>query len=373
MATAYTPGLRVSPYTTIEKVRKLPLKGKVLVSVGEEVSPQTIVARTELPGDLETVRVNEILGIDPIETKETLKVSVGDQVGQGDLLAEVKSFFGLFTSSCRAPFDGAVEYFSEATGHMGIRKPPIPVDLYAYVSGTIKELIPEEGVIVECRGALIQGIFGVGGERQGIVRIATVTPHEPLTLSSFSGDLHDSILIGGSIVTATTLKEAASRGVRGVIVGGIDDLELEAFLGTKLGVAITGHEEIDLTLILTEGFGEIPMAERTFQLLKSLEGKEASINGATQVRAGALRPEVIIPLMEQKGEEIERAEIKGRLEIGALIRIIRHPYFGQLGRVVDLPLQPITIETGAKVRVLRARLEKGEEIIVPRANVELIE
>ena len=67
------------------------------------------------------------------------------------------------------------------------------------------------------------------------------------------------------------------------------------FFGYDLGVAITGSEEIGITLVITEGFGKIPMAQRTFELLKSRTGAKTSINGATQIRAGVVRPEIIIP------------------------------------------------------------------------------
>ena len=36
------------------------------------------------------------------------------------------------------------------------------------------------------------------------------------------------------------------------------------------------------------------------------------------------------------------------------------------------PAEPVTIESGATVRVLKAKLDSGEEVLVPRANVEII-
>ena len=38
------------------------------------------------------------------------------------------------------------------------------------------------------------------------------------------------------------------------------------------------------------------MAERTFELLASREGEDAAVNGATQIRAGVMRPEIVVPL-----------------------------------------------------------------------------
>ena len=52
---------------------------------------------------------------------------------------------------------------------------------------------------------------------------------------------------------------------------------ISKILGYSLGVAITGTENTT-TLILTEGFGEVNMAKRTFDLLKENELDEESIN-----------------------------------------------------------------------------------------------
>jgi hypothetical protein len=114
------------------------------------------------------------------------------------------------------------------------------------------------------------------------------------------------------------------------------------------------------------------MAQRTFDLLKSLEGREVSINGATQIRAGVIRPEIVAPI----GSILENKELpsKGQiLDLGSNIRIIREPYFGKLGTVVNLPHELVEVESGAVVRTLEAELNDGTRVRVPRANVEIIE
>ena len=65
MAHAYTPGLKVAAGTLIRRERRLPLKGEVLVSVGDEVKGDTIVARTELPGDVQPLNLAGLLGVAP--------------------------------------------------------------------------------------------------------------------------------------------------------------------------------------------------------------------------------------------------------------------------------------------------------------------
>ena len=115
------------------------------------------------------------------------------------------------------------------------------------------------------------------------MRVAVSGPDKPLQ----AGDIQDSdigkIVVGGSGVTADALTKATSVGVVGIVTGDVLDADLIKFLGYDIGVAITGQENIKFALVVTEGFGFLNMAQRTFELLKSLEGKTASINGATHL------------------------------------------------------------------------------------------
>lgn len=373
MGSAYTPGLKVSPYTLIQRLRRLPLKGDVLVEPGQSVTPDTIVARASLPGLMQSVKVAAQLGIDADEMPATLTVKEGDTVEKGQIMAATKAFFGMFKSEAKSPVSGVVETISAASGNVGVRQPPLPINLTAYLSGTVAETIEGEGVVVQTEGALIQGIFGVGGEQVGEIQMVSEQPEDDLTEEMITPALAGKIIIGGANISGAALRKAAEVGVTGIVVGGIIDRDLIAFLGYDIGVAITGHENITLTLVITEGFGTIAMARRTFELLRSLQGKSASINGATQIRAGVIRPEVIVPLgARAAGTEVKTGE-EGTLSVGTPIRLIREPYFGKLATVTALPPQLTVIGSGAEVRVLEARLADGSVVTVPRANVEIIE
>jgi hypothetical protein len=152
---------------------------------------------------------------------------------------------------------------------------------------------------------------------------------------------------------------------------GIEDLIV--ILGEDIGVAITGEEKIDITIIITEGFGELSMAHRTFELLSSMEGRMASINGATQIRAGVLRPELIIPYDDPSIVEDYSEKVSDGMRKGSVLRVIREPYFGEITRVTDLPVELQKVETGSLVRVVEIQLSDGRIVTVPRANVEIIE
>jgi len=376
LAHAYTPGLRVAKQTEVKKERRLPLKGEVLVKVGDRVKAETVVARTELPGNVQTVNVANKLSILPEDIERHMLVKVGDWVEEGQYIAESRSFFGLFKSRCTMPVSGTIESISDITGQVIVREKAIPVEVNAYVDGEVVELYENEGVMVRTVATFVQGIFGIGGESIGILEVVASGPDQPLKPELITPDHKGKIVLGGSLVTIEALRRAQEVGVRGIIAGGIGDADLRTILGYDLGVAITGSEEIGLTVVVTEGFGKMTMAHRTFDLLTSRQGMKTSISGATQIRAGVIRPEVVIPLdstgRSEGGNDVEDAPSTG-LAIGSHVRVIREPYFGRIGRVTALPPELQKLETEAMVRVLEVEFDDGTRATIPRANVELIE
>lgn len=372
MGSAYTPGLTVSGDIVVRRVRRLPIKGDVLVKAGDPVKHDTVIARALLPGALQTLKLAEKLGIEAKEVRTLFRLKEGDPIAKGQVVAETKGIFGRFKQTVTSDFEGTVESISEITGNALIREASIPVDVEAYIQGSAAEIIPDEGAIIESRCAMVQGIFGVGGERNGVIRVAVKSPDDVLEASLIQDSDKGKILIGGSGITYDAIMRATQAGVIGLVAGGVKDSDLTKFLGYDIGVAITGQEAIDLTIMVTEGFGYLAIAQRTLDLLKSLEGQSASINGATQIRAGVIRPEIIVPLAADSKSAPAAQEVL-ELKVGTPIRVIREPYFGQLGKVTGLPAQLVVVDSGTEVRVLRAKLDKtGEDVTVPRANVEII-
>jgi hypothetical protein len=370
MGHSYTPGLRVTADTAVRRERRLPLKGEVLVEVGAAVGPDSVVARAELPGNVQTVNLAARLGVDPVRVGDLLTRPLGSAVKKGEIVAMAKAMFGLMKNQAESPADGTIESVSSVTGQLLLREPPIPVEVNAYVRGRVAEVMPGEGVVVESRGALIQGIFGVGGETFGRIARVTARPDEPLEGEHLQAEHRGAVVVGGSHVSHATVLRARELGVAALVVGGFDDHDLRALLGRDLGVAITGQEDLGLTLVLTEGFGRIAMADRTWELLGASEGHVASVSGATQIRAGVMRPELFVP-REGTGAGEAHEDTAGSLEVGSAVRVIREPWFGRIGRVVELPAELRPLETEAFVRVLVVEFgDDGTRATVPRANVE---
>lgn len=374
MAKAYTPGLKVTNRVTHRCRRILPIKGDVLVKVGDQVDAEQVVAQTFMPGDIEPINLSNVLAMPPGDVHECLLMKEGDSVAIGDAIAQTKGIFGFFKNTYESAHAGTIETISPVTGQLIIRGAPIPVEVRAYLTGEVVEVIPDEGVVIEAEVTFIQGIFGIGGERYGTIKMAAVSHDQELTADLITPDMKGSVVVGGGRVWHEAIKKAIEVGAEAVVAGGIDDQDLKEVLGYDLGVAITGTERIGITVIVTEGFGDIAMAERTFSLLKAREGDFAAVNGATQIRAGVMRPEIMVPLTpEEKASEAEPEHTSGELVPGRPVRIIRDPYFGLIGEVAGLPPEPTVLGSGSKARVLEVKLDSGESVVIPRANVELIE
>ncbi len=375
MAHAYTPGLKISAQTIVRSERRLPLMGDVLVEVGNQVSAEDIVAQTDLPGNVQMIHAANLMGTSPSSVGRFMLKKVGDSVEQEEIIAQSNGLFGLFKSEVKSPISGTIENISDVTGQVVIREPSTPVQTWGYIDGQVIEVMENEGVVIETWGTLIQGIFGIGGETVGQLQTIVSSPNQPLTPELIQTDHEGQILVGGSTVDRQTVEFAIDKGVKGIVCGGIDDRELYQLLGYELGVAITGSEKIGLTLIITEGFGQISMARQTFDLLLHRQGMKASLNGTTQIRAGVQRPEIVIPLEKDSNSSLDkdRVIIPSALDVGTQVRLIRSPYFGQLGEVTKLLVEPESLETEAHVRVLEVQLHNQERIVLPRANVEIVE
>lgn len=374
MGHAYTPGLKVTRRTRHRCKRLLPIPGDVPVSEGEQVHAQQVVARTSMPGEVIPINVANLLSVPPGEVPESMLKKEGDQVEVGEVIARSKGIFGFFKSECRSKSAGTIESISHVTGQVILRGDPVVVEVKAYLQGEVVQVIPKEGVVIEAEVSYIQGIFGVGGEAYGPIRIACKDHTQELTSELITPDMRGAVVVGGARAHHDALKKAVQVGAAAVVTGGLDDQDLKNFLGYDLGVAITGSENLGITLIITEGFGDIAMAERTYNLLHERQGDYASVNGATQIRAGVMRPEILIPLSEAEIQnEQPTPELESALEVGVPVRIIRDPYFGLIGTIESLPSEPQVLGSGSKARVLQVKFESGETVTVPRANIELIE
>jgi len=361
----------LEPCAVLSRRRALPFPGEVLLEVGDRVETDTVVARAAGRGALHAVNAARALDILPAEVPGALLVAVGDRVETGQPLARTRGLWGFLASVCRAPVAGTVAAVSAHTGRILLEEPAQDVEVRAFLPGIVTAVEPERGVTVSGRAARAAGVFGVGDERGGPLLAVVGRPGASLEAAQLDADVAGKVLLGGATVSAQALARAAALGACGVITGGIHDLDLAGWLGQEIVLADTTAVPAPLTLVVIGGFGRVPMDDATFSLLQGHAGRHVCLVGRTRVRAGAERPEVIVPLGVEQGEPV-RAERPLVLAVGSRVQGVRSPGGGHPGRGGRWPGEPVAVESGAVCLTAEGDLASGPTVRVPRANLEVL-
>jgi hypothetical protein len=362
----------LQPRAVLSRRRVLPVAAEVLLDVGDRVAADTVVARAPGRGRLRTLNAARILDVLPGEVPGAMVVAVGDTVAAGQELARTRGVFGLLASVCRAPVAGTVMAVSPHTGRILLEEPAAPLEVQAFLPGIVSAVHPERGATVSGWAARVAGVFGVGGERCGDLLPLVGRPSSMLEAAQIDGAVAGRVLLGGAGVRADALGRAAALGAVGLITGGIGDLDLSGWLGRSTVLADTTGIPGPLTVVVTGGFGRVPMDADTFELLRAYAGQLVCVSGWTRVRAGAVRPEVIVPLAEEPTASATH-ELAPELAVGSLVQVVRAPWFGRRGRVGRLPEDPQVVASGARCLVAEVDLASGDgTVAVPRCNLEVL-
>ena len=336
----------------IERSIALPYPGEVFVSVGQKVEPDTILARTELlaalPGYFNIARE---LGFenDQDRFKTALRVSVGDDVKSGDILAEANE------ESIRAPFNGRIEHISFSNGYLLLRQhverddKPLVIkaakaleisnrrlpsvvhvkvgdevvrgqliagqsqifQLLAPMSGIISEISTDDGTIsikpfyqpteifAGAYGEVIKIIadYGVIIQMTADVIDGIYGAGEEVTgRLVFSDDRTDEpvIRVFPGKIELDTLKACAANNTVGIIAAGIDAKAFMDFYGYMVSEGVTGEEKADCSLILTSGFGDAVMDGEVMTVLEKYRDQPVSMYPQTNIQAPVIKPRIFL-------------------------------------------------------------------------------
>ncbi len=342
---------QVTPLTSVRRERILPAPGKVLVRTGRRVEPMQIVARADLPGDFCILPLARLLGVPASRVKRHLRVNLDDMVREGQIIAK------RLTRSVKSPIDGVVA--ASGGGRMLITAQPTSFELRAYIPGVVSNVLKEYGVVIEVTGAVIEGVWGAGGESFGVLKRLVRDLDEPLQAKAIDSSCRGAILIGGSVLDNAAIEMAQDLQVRGIVIGGLSP-EL-----------VSRAKQLPFPIVVTEGIGAMSMSTPIFRLLTTNDGREAAISGRVQPRWGIVRPEIIIPL---PAEAVPPTQTQPGipLAVGTRVRVVRAPHMGAVGTIVTLPTRARPIDTGARVRGAEVDLNQEEPIFVPLVNLEVL-
>jgi len=221
------------------------------------------------------VNCSKKLNVPPEKLKLYMNKKAGDMVEKDGEIASKPVFAGLGMEYCRSPIFGEIVSINSEKGTITIKRPVEERKLDAFIKGVVTGIIPKRGAIIETEGEMINGVFGFGGEKHG--------------------NLGDDIIILDSALRRDTFEDYKGK-VKGIITPSINLFEFKDLFGDEIAKGITKDNDTGVTIILMNGFGELEMDKKILKKFEEFNGMLISIDGRTQIRAGAKRPEIIVPL-----------------------------------------------------------------------------
>lgn len=345
------PVTHILPLTNIRRARMLPVSGRVTARVGQNVSAADVIAEALIPSQHILLDIRRALGIPQISLAERNIVrQIGDKLVKGDVIAETG---GLFSKIVRAPSDSEVVAIS--SGQVLLQVQSTTLELRAGVPGTVMEIFPERGVMIETNGTLIQAAWGNNQIDSGLLLVLAKSPDEELIRAKLDVSMRGAVVMAGHCSTADALQTAGDLPLRGLI------------LASMTADLIPVANKLSFPVIVLEGFGKIPMSENAYRLLSSSERRDASINATFDPKMGE-RPEVIIPL-PASGEEAPDYEYFAANQV---VRIQGAPYEGKVGTLVQIRSGLSTLPNGVRAPAADVQLDDETRVIVPLANLEVL-
>jgi hypothetical protein len=128
--------------------------------------------------------------------------------------------------------------------------------------------------------------------------------------------------------------------------------------------------EMRYPILLTDGFGPLPMNSAAYKLLSTNAKRDVTVNAEARDRYSGTCPEVIISLsIETEAPALRDEET---LAPGLQVRMRRPPALGMLGSIVALKPGLTTLPSGLRAPAAEVKLENGETVIAPLINLEVV-
>jgi hypothetical protein len=350
----YAPITHILAGTSFRRERLLPMNGRVLARRGQQVSPIDVVAEAVLNPEHMLLDIARGLGLSAQQADKLLQCKAGDEVGEGDILA---GRLGIGRRVVRAPFPGRVMVAGE--GQILLQLDGQPQELKAGYPGLVVDLIGERGVIIETSGALIQGVWGNGHINYGLLSVQALAPNAFLAVEQLDISLRGMVILGSICTDERVLQAAEELPVRGLILGSMDSALVPLAL------------RLSYPIILIEGFGHLPLNPQAFKLLTSGERCETAINAEPWNRLASTRPEIVLAAPSQSN--LQPLQDVATFNPGQTVRMISRPYHGRLGMLETLHYGLNKLPNGLSAPAADVRLENGEVVLIPLANLEILD
>ncbi len=348
------PVAHILPLTTVRRERLLPLAGRITVKEGQKVNPLDVVAETRLGENHVLINVARTFEISPAEAQRLIQVKVGDVVPKGEMIARQKGFM---SQAISAPQSGRV--LVVGNGKVLMEVGDSTFELKATLPGVVTRQIDDRGVEITFTGALVQGVWGNGELNVGMMLPIITTADGSLALQQLDVSLRGSVLLAGYCDDPGILKTAGELPVRGLILGSMSP--------ALVPQALQSHYPI----ILIDGFYKRPLNSMAFKLLSTNAKRDVTLNAVSWDKQTGARPEIFIPLPVTQPPPSPR-DVEA-FAPDQSVRLSHEPHSGEVATLVSLKNGFTLMASGLKVAAAEVRLESGEQIVVPLANLEVLE
>lgn len=337
----------------IQRVRKLPLPGEVLVNEGEQVQPADVIAMGSIIGKILMLDIASGLGVDIQGAKDALVRQVGDNLNNGDVLAQIS---GAFPRLVRAPLTGRFAAFHQGKAVFEVERETILVR--AGLMGVVQSVIPEYGANISTRGLLIQGMWGNGRIGSGSLHIAQETWSDSQNESEPDDGGGGQVLAVGTCMGADAFAWLMVQEPAGIIFGSLAPGLVEE------------AASLPIPIIVVQGFGPCQADFSLYGWFETHAGKTACLDASKTDRMTGARPEVIIPCDEEA--DADALGLHAELREGLKVRLFSGRALGAVGEVNALPEGLSLFESGLMLPAAIVQLENGEKIAVPQQNLVIL-
>jgi len=344
---------QIHALTSIKRERVLPVTGHVLVRRLQKVSPTDVIVIASISPQYMLLDISQGLKVQPSRADELLQRKAGDELSKGDVIAGP---VGLFQRVIRAPKAGIVRIAGE--GKVLYEIGSSPFELHAGMDGTVTNIIPERGAIIESRGALIQGVWGNGKVTYGVLQPVSNDLLQELVPEQLNISFRGTILTAGYCNNPEVFELAGNIPIRGLILGSLSSELIPAAMAANFPIMVV------------DGFGSTPMNNAAENILVANKDKNVALNAHIYNQFMGNIPEAIIsnPTQPETDIPIESETLKA----GKKVIITNSTYAPQIGTVDRINPGKQTVSSGIETQTAEVSIGADQKTNIPLNNLEII-
>ena len=235
----------------------LPKNTKLAVAEGDLVMFGQSLSKSDQSASM-IYDLAKLFSVKPSVVADLVVRKEGEHVAKGEVLAKKRGM--LSTKMFKAPFDGKIVHIDRERGLLEITADHMEeTNIISPVEGRIKKITKEE-IVIDFAGVVVYAKQGIGKVKKGLLAVVG-NEDEDVALASIT-DVHEQKVLLGGHFKRPVIEKAYGLGAVSVVATQIDENDFPYFEDKQIF-------EASLLLVSKSDFHE----------LKSLEGKEAVVEG----------------------------------------------------------------------------------------------